>query len=329
MKKIVLISNNNLDSFGFHLSNSFKNSNNKVILIDYYKYKTKILRFLMRVIPFKYNIIAKSQIKNIIKLNPDFVITTYKDIKSEYWNKLKANGIYIVSINPDHMGTLGNQHILASIFDLYLVKCRTMYSQLKNKSELNVVLYNEAVDLSIMKLNNQVTKKWDITFIGSMYPYRLLFINSFLKHLKKSHKIRFFGDYHSTTDQMLKNLNLDINIEPPIFLEKKNEIINESKVVINLMHINEIDSSNAKFPEIMATGTMQLIDFNTHLAKEMDQSFLDLFCFSSSEECSIKTEKIIENYTTYNNLWSSYLINYSEKNSYSKLVNVILNNIKL
>ena len=142
--KVLIVGDPSVDSFGFHLHYTLKNIKGlDVVTYDYYHFKNKFLRFVLRKFPELFLIFHRINIKINKLFDCDLLICTYKDIGCNFIRLFRDNNIYTVSLNPDHMGTLGNQELIRCGYDEYWVKCRLMFEQLKKKTNLNVFLYDE------------------------------------------------------------------------------------------------------------------------------------------------------------------------------------------
>ena len=301
MEKVLIISNRNIDSFGYHLEIGFNNQPVIVNLYDYYFSSNKLLRFLIRRVKIFSEIANWLLMKKIKSFNPDFLLVTYKNIRPEIWYKIKSINIKLIHINPDHLGTLGDQELFVSEFDIYFVKCKHMYYQMKNKLNYNVEFYEEAYNehihkaSQIDKIMSENKQKIDILIMGSMYPYRMRIIQNILKKIPKKYKIKIYGNKSKYTKLFMKKNHLKFEIFPPIFNQIKSDLVFGSKIVINMMHIAEFKSSNAKFAEIANIGGVQMVDSNSYLNNILCDNLKELITFSNIDELITKSIKLLEN----------------------------------
>jgi hypothetical protein len=325
--KILIVGNPSVDSFGFHLHYTLRNSEGiDVTIYDYYLFKNKFLRFFIRNFPRIFFNYHKLNIKTKKLFDCDLLISTYKDINHNFIKLFREKNIYTVSINPDHLGTLGNQELIRCGYDEYWVKCRIMFKQLRLKTDLNVFLYDEVYNPDY----HYIEKKeflYDLVLIGSMYPYRENFIKNFLKilnkHLNNKINILIVGNKPLAIDN-LNNLNLKFS--KFVFLEQKHEIFSKTKLVVNQMHICEIASTNAKFIEFFAFGVPQLVDNNNYISTSFSENFKNYFSFDGVEDCVNKAINFLKDPSKGNMVYNDLRKKILKDRRYIDLVNRVLNN---
>lgn len=330
MEKVLIISNRNIDSFGYHLEIGFTKHSLNVSLYDYFFSKYKLIRFLIRRVWLFTKIADWLLIKKIKNIEPNFLLVTYKNIKPDIWKKIKLMGVKLIHINPDHIGTLGDQELFAVEFDLYFVKCEHLYNQMKNKLNYNVKFYEEAYNEFIHLPNNQnkikaeEKHKIDILIMGSMYPYRMRIIQNILNKIPKKYTIKFYGNISKYTKLFMTSNNTYFDISPPIFNKKKSDLVFGSKIIINMMHIAEFKSSNAKFAEVAFIGGVQLVDANNYLKKILSSEIYELITFTDIDDLVKKSINLLENKDLrlkVSNESKKFISNRSYKNLTSKILN--------
>lgn len=115
-------------------------------------------------------------------------------------------------------------------------------------------------------------KKYDISFIGAMYPERVEMLKCLIKKFPDLHWA-IYGEYaplrnpgkwlkwrFSTDRNYFRNKNINKN--------EVNIVYNESKIVISIVRSNQKDGWSARLPEILGAGAFQITNWYDSVERE-------------------------------------------------------------
>ena len=259
--KIAIIGSTSFDSLEFHIQDELTVQGHEAKIFDYSAFLSAKIDMGLSLMSMSFvENKNKNLLKKILEYSPDLVIGVYRHIHPIVVKAVKEHKIRIIHINPDAITNLQNQQLFVEPYDCYFTKDPYMVSFMKNKLNLNVLLYSEAFNPRIHKrplvdlVQLEKETNIDVLCFGNLYPYR----NRMLHILKESkidltiygHPAKYFDDY------LLSNYK-----NKGIYGEEKAKILNGSKIVFNNFHYAEIESVNNKFFEISGSGAFQICDY--------------------------------------------------------------------
>ncbi len=200
--------------------------------------------------------------RRVLDSNPDFVIVTPRTVHPELSKILKTDRpeLPVVHVNPDHLVTLGRGYLFLSSYDALFTKDRFIERFMRDKLKMNAIYLPECynphyhVRPDIPKPEAERKTDIDVLVIGSVYPYRSVFLDRLVAagvnlticgsrygYVSGAWENRFAGEY--------------------VVGARKAELIYGSKIVLNIMYYGEVESVNVKFFEILGCEGFQICDW--------------------------------------------------------------------
>ena len=201
--------------------------------------------------------------QRVLASNPDFVIVTPRTVHPDLSKTLKAARpeLPVVHVNPDAVINLGRGYVFISAYDALFTKDRFIERFMRDKLKLNGIYLPESYNPhyhkrpDIAKAAAEEQTGIDVLVIGSVYPYRSVFLDQLVSagvNLTICGSLRgyvppgnwdgrFAGEY--------------------IVGARKAELFYGSKIVLNMMHYSEIEGVNCKFFEILGCEGFQICDW--------------------------------------------------------------------
>lgn len=324
MKTIVLFGKNSIDGLEYHLEREFVVRGFKVVrLFLPVLIHDKLESLMLEYSSIYQGIVEKRVVQDIAKVNPDYFITTLRNIPPSIIKSVKNLGIFTININPDHLVNFYGQQIFAEPFDLYFTKDKFIHRFMTRMNALNTRLYNEAGSVKLLKdfdsVNMSDMMGSEILSFGNLYPYRQRFLSELQK---RGHNIAVYGKlsrYRLGTDEVVPKGG-------PIYGVDKIHHIKSSKIVLNNLFYGEVDSVNNKFFEINIYGGFQLCDYR-HVLHELLPVDPKLVSFDSIDTASERIDFFLTNPTKREELKLEIQNHFIENFTYKQLVSHILKEI--
>ncbi len=262
--------------------------------------------------------------KKIIEYKPDLVLGVSRNI-SPIVLKILRTGLSktkIVHLNPDAMLTIGRQRIFAAEYDAYFTKDKYMARIMKNKMGFNVFYLPECFNPDyhkrplLSKKDAEKNTKIDVMAIGSLYPYRSMFLK---RLIDRGLDIKIYGNraYYPFPE-----------LEPYFTGEfvtgaKKSELFYGAKIILNNMHYAEVESVNCKFFEIMGSGGFQICDYNPAVSS-LAIINKEIVCFNSIDEAYNVIQYYLEDEKSRHDIAEAGFCRATQEHTYEKRLATML-----
>jgi spore maturation protein CgeB len=264
MKKVAIIGKDDIDSLAWHIEYTLKEKfklKSKIFIPEggiEKKFLNSKLRFNLLKISLAYEeYIFKELIKKILNYEPELVIVILRNIPPFVINELRKSlkSSKIIFWTGDGLVNLERQYLLISEYDAWFVKDTYMYDFMKNKVNLNVYLMPECCnpDFHNRPKNIKYGELYNISIVGSLYPYRAKILEQLIKN---NIKIAIFGSMPKWIGKFWR----DIHTKKHITLYEKSNVFYGSKINLNTIFYGDINAGNCRLFEIAGAGGFQICD---------------------------------------------------------------------
>ena len=326
-KKILIIGSNEKFSIEKMYERAFKSLKFKINFLHLYNIRKNIfLKIFWKYFRFFYFFLMRKKILRYIKNHNEFdLIVIFKGLylKENFINKLKlfspkAKCINIFTDDPfdvDYFRDISNKNILKSIneFDNLYIFSRKILKKIKLKYPKSSISYLPfAHDSFIHKKKNNTKIDYDISFVGTADKKRFEFISEL-----KNYKIIIAGNGWNKFN-LAKNVKYVSNIEA----KKYSSIISSSRVCLNILREQNLDSHNMKTFEIPSMGGLLLTKKN----KDQNDFFPNnsaCIMYRNINEAKLAVNSVINNYKKYK-LIQNNAYKIAKKHSYKERAKYIL-----
>ena len=335
VKKILLIGP---DYFGINnsVANAFSEIGNKVITYNFCeKYPVNhinkithglLSKFKINYFIKKYDVQINREIVNIYNdFIPDivFIIKGHKILESTLVHMNKSK---LILWMMDSVKRVPNVFNTLRLYDLIYVFEEKDVNYLKN---MNIVARHLplALDNKLYKYNPDfVEKKYDITFIGSLYQERIDVLKKIID--RYPNKIFLIKGFFPSWKISLRNLDLRFGKYKKYFSitsVKENDvskIYSKSRIVLNLHQNFDHSGTNLRFFEIAGTKSTQIVNKKSLISENFDISPL---LFESYDELFVVIEDIfkekIDVRTITEKLYHEVMLNHTFTNRVKRVLN--------
>jgi len=322
--KVLLISSD-FRWYAESYKNAFEKNECEVKLISFHTslYKKQVIRRLLASLGYlnlKDYERKKVHLNNtVLEVNKDFkpniiyLILCY-DLFRETVLELKKNAIIIQNLG-DTIELYKNANVNIDLFDLIYSYEWNDIEYLRKKG---LKVYPQMGTYDERRYYPIETKKIiDVSFVGKMYKERTKILEKLVIDLPKIN-FKFYGEYAPLRKpwKYLKwiankkfrlsfvNRNTDIN--------ETNRIYNKSKIVLNIHCAQTKSGWSSRLPEISATESFQIVDFNQSIENEFGHDIV-----------------MFKNYEELKSLIEYYLVNDEERMSIAKNVSKHVKNMTI
>lgn len=215
-------------------------------------------------------------LKKFDSLHPDIVYVIqgrWMDVESiKYMNRYAYTALYLwdmVSLFPEMEEGFPEYNTIYS-FDQHDAQ------HLQNKG-YNAKFKPSGYDNSVY-YPMRVEKKYDIAFVGAMYPERIEILDELIKCFPNANWA-IFGEY-APARKPLKWVKWFFSEKHKYYqnrnIEKKkvNEIYNESRIVLSIVRDNQADGWSSRLTEILGTSSFQITNYFASVEKEFSDSLV-------------------------------------------------------
>lgn len=298
---IIIIGNDEIDSFGCHILDSFRElgfNNTEIIKFsperNPNKFLSKLNLFIYKNIydysPKSRKLLFRKKISKIIRKKIDLIITTIDLFNDEEVKFIKNSKIKLVLWYPDHLMNFGRAYFINSDYDAVFFKDKYIVEKLNKIYSINAFYLPQAFSVTKhhSKLEYGKTEfQYDITVIGNMHSFRF----GFVKQLQK-YGIKIFGrraPWYLNSEKII-HMHSGKSVEN----QSKVSTIIKSKISLNTMHFGEINGLNRKAFEIAGAGGFQIIEFNESI-NEMFIIDKEIVTYNSISELKNKLDFYLKN----------------------------------
>jgi spore maturation protein CgeB len=290
-------------AMGPNLVNSFNKLGHNAALFDYTKYfyratspsiTNKILdRLLVSSISNKIN---KKFIAEIEKTRYNLLIVLKgANLSPETLARVKSKVDYMVNWDPDDFNNpiSSSKYVVDSIniYDVIFSPREHLFEEYLNKGVQSVVSLDWYCMPNIQKKlslsSNEINKYGsDVVFVANWSPRREEYVYGL-----RSLNIRVWGQGWYKSGKAFKK---SIEIMPPIYFPEMSKVVSASKININMLTLENRDTSNFRNYEVPACGAFQLSERSKKI-NSIFQEGKNIACFSSSHELKDKCNYYLKN----------------------------------
>jgi spore maturation protein CgeB len=218
---------------------------------------------------------------------PDLVLITHGTPDPEIIRQVrKVTGAKLAAWYPDSLANLGRQYLLASDFDAWFFKDPYMVDMFRAKLGLNAYYLPEACNPRWhrrLQLSDDDRRRYgcDLTSACSLYYYR-------------ARMLEIFDGY----DLKLWGAGLPFWLDSPLRAcypshyvaeMEKSKAFGAAKIVVNTMHLGEIDGVNCRLFEAAGCGAFQIADWKPALP-ELFEPEREIVTFRTRDELREKVD---------------------------------------
>lgn len=304
-----------------NLMESFKLLNHSAKIFDYtkYMYRTKKFnlynRFLDRVLYLKISNDINYALLNEVKKEHFDILVVLKGVHisrntlSELKNRIK----YIVNWNPDDFfNPLNSSRQLLDCFNIYdciFSPREHLFEEYRKFGAKNIKLLNWYY-LPKYEINGSIDKSE-----YSLYESSIVFIGTWSKRREKIlttlmnfENVKIFGNGWNKASS---NFQKKINCNQPVFADEMSKIMFLSKININILTIENRDTTNLRNFEIPAFKGFQIAE-ETSAIKKIFKNNEEIVLYNSPDELAEKCQYYLKNVEAYDKI---------KKQGYETIVN--------
>lgn len=255
-----------------------------------------ILKIFNRILKFFfYKIINRNFLKVSKKDNFDFIlILKGLELELDTIKQLKANGNFLVNWSPDHYyNSLNSSKNLRSSLFLYnlIISPRThIFDFYRNKGVKNLLhidwYLNTNLQYPYYLNSSDLEYQCEISFIGNWSKKR----ENYLLSLKK-YDVRIWGGGWKKASNEFKKKFI---VNNPVFFPNMSRIVNTSKINLNFLTDENIDTSNFRNYELLASKSFQLTEYSDFLSQQFINDY-HLSFFKSESDLISKIDYYLKN----------------------------------
>tara|TARA_X000000950_G_scaffold247616_1_gene306034 strand:- start:19627 stop:20649 length:1023 start_codon:yes stop_codon:yes gene_type:complete len=298
--KILIIGNDGDSAIEYAYFKAFKKLNHNV---DFFKIdhniKNRIIAKFQNLFPIFHNLFLRSKIISYLKNNNktyDFIFIfkgTYLDTKTfqKIKNLKKTTWINYFPDDPFNVidPSISNKNFLSvmSEFDILCIWSQKIKKKIEKKCKKNLIIYLPFAydNLNNFKIKRTNKRKYLLTFFGTYDIRREKIINSI-----KYNKIVYGGNWNRLNVFKKHNFVTKTHIKGKKLLE----VINSSKISLNILRKQNLTSHNMKTFEIPGCNGLML----TQRSKEQNDFFkenISCFMYANKFELNNRIKFILSN----------------------------------
>ncbi len=290
-------------AMGPNLVDSFNKLGHKASLFDYtsHFYRTASPSITNKIL----DRLLMSSISN--KINKDFLAETEAvrynllvvlkgaNLSPETLRRVKNNVDYMVNWDPDDFNNpiSSSKYVVDSIhlYDVIFSPREHLFDEYLNKGVKKVVALDWYCMPTIQKklsLSRSEINKYgsDVVFVANWSPRREEYIYGL-----RSLNVRVWGQGWYKSGKAFKK---SIKCMPPIYFPEMSKVVNACKINLNMLTLENRDTSNFRNYEVPACGAFQLSERSEKISS-IFQEDKNIACFSSAQELEEKCNYYLEN----------------------------------
>ena len=281
--RIAIVGKFGTENFGLHIEETFFQMGHSVVRVDpqvnFLQYK--IIGFNLRKIAksFYINFLDKIPIvrriksrkiyKKIEQENLDLILVLHDFLSPEEVNQIKERSSAPISLwFPDHLANFQKSMFYLADYDYLFFKDRYSVVKLRDEMNLNAFYLPQCCNPNShnrVELSESDLKEYscEITNAGNLYPSRAALYKNLLKY-----DFKMWGGRASSWLRIPELKHIIMGRE--VFNKDKCKAFSAAKIVLNNLHIGEIDGLNKRTFEIPACGGFQIVSLNNAVSKHFE-----------------------------------------------------------
>ncbi len=280
---IAIVGKFNAESFGLHIEETFIQMGHSVIRVDpqvnFLQYKIFGFNFRKIAKSFYINFLdkvpairrfkSKKIYKSIEEDHLDMILVLHDFLSPEEIHQIKARTSAAVCIwFPDHLANFQKSMFYLADYDYLFFKDRYTVSKLRDEMNLNAFYLPQCCNPNShrkvnLSQNDLEEYSCEITNAGNLYPSRAALYKNLTQY--------DFKMWGGRATSWLKVPELKrIIMGRAVFNEDKCKAFSAAKIVLNNLHIGEIDGLNKRTFEIPACGGFQIVSLNNAVSTHFE-----------------------------------------------------------
>lgn len=236
--------------------------------------------------------LSKSKEKKLYQLlsdlRPDLVLAiSVSGLYPDIIKKMKSYTKCVAAWYPDPYGSMSDQPLIASSYDIIFTKCRDIEARLRACEKRTIYLPEAASKKHDVRKEKKEEYACDIIITGSYYPYRIK-----LLEVLKDFDMKLYGIWGG---RYMNSMPLKDKFQGKrLFLDDRSQAYSSAKIVINTLHPSEANSMNVRVFESACSGTFTLTEYRPVL-HDLYKIGDELDCFQTAKELRSKVEYYLNN----------------------------------
>lgn len=281
--KIAVVGKFGVENFGLHIEETFISMAHSVVRVDpqvnFLQYKLLGFNFRKMAKSFYINfldkvpLIRKIKSKKIYKLisihKPDMILVLHDFLSPEEIGEIKKISSSPICIwFPDHLANFQKSMFYIAGYDFLFFKDQYTVNKLRGEMNLNAFYLpqccnpNSHNQVELSELDRE-EYGCELTNAGNLYPSRAALYNNLLNY-----DFKMWGGRASSWLKIPELKHIIMGRE--VFNEDKCKAFSAAKIVINNLHIGEIDGLNKRTFEIPACKGFQIVSLNDSVARHFE-----------------------------------------------------------
>ncbi|WP_373032636.1 glycosyltransferase [Sulfurovum sp.] len=262
MKRIALLGDIPIDSLNWHIHYTLQKMGYDVknipltTQIDKKVFPASLFGYALKLSNKFNDFVYTRLLNNVLAFEPELIIVVLRNIPSHVINTIKKkSNAKVVFWSGDAMVNLQRGDVFISDFDAWFVKDKYMYSFMKDKANLKVFLLPECMNPDVHKLPENMTfgGEYDISIVGSLYPYRARII-------EQINSAGFDVDIFGNIPKWMGIEWQKKHSQRYVTMQAKSKVFYGSKINLNTLHYSEVSAGNCRLFEIAGCGGFQICD---------------------------------------------------------------------
>lgn len=236
--------------------------------------------------------LSKSKERKLLQLlsdqRPDLMLAiSVSGLYPDLIEKIKAYTKCVAAWYPDPYGSMSDQPLIASSYDVIFTKCRDIEARLRACEKRAIYLPEAASKTHDTRKEPREEYTCEIITTGLYYPYRIK-----LLEVLKNFDLKLYGTWGG---RYMNAMPLKEKYQgKKLFLDERAQAYSSAKIVINTLHPSEANSMNVRVFESACSGTLTLTEYRPVL-DELYEVGAEIDCFRTARELREKVEFYLNN----------------------------------
>lgn len=236
--------------------------------------------------------LSKSKERKLYQLlsdqRPDLVLAiSVSSLYPDVIERIKAYTKCVAAWYPDPYGSMNDQPLIASHYDVIFTKCRDIEARLRACDKRAIYLPEAASKTHDVRKEPREEYTCEIIMTGSYYPYRIKLLESL-----KEFDLKLYGIWDG---RYMNAMPLKEKYQGKrLFLDQRAQAYSSARIVINTLHPSEANSMNVRVFESACSGTLTLTEYRPVL-HDLYEIGAEIDCFRTARELRAKVEYYLSN----------------------------------
>jgi len=236
--------------------------------------------------------------RRLLDYSADLIVVAYRHVIPDLIRSLKRQlpNTPIVQINPDAISNLHRGYIFTSSYDAYFSKEPVLVDLMRKKLRLNAHYLPESFNPRVHrrpagdKARHEEEANVDVVVAGTLYPYRIRFLEQLLEVLERRITLALYGETRSWAQTPLWRYHR----REVVTGERKAKAFYGARIVLDNMHWGEYQGVNCRFFEALGSGGFLLCDARPSIPA-LATPGREVVTFESLEEAAQRIRYYLDN----------------------------------